>query len=96
MTVLVLLGHVLENAFRCAVIDIFEDERYMVKAATNIGVEQEHLSPDLGQLLGRIAICISQAKVANDYGSVTIVRTDPKSRSDLVLHYLSFEREGIR
>ncbi|KAG5995803.1 hypothetical protein E4U52_007781 [Claviceps spartinae] len=51
-----------------------------------VGIEEEKVSPNLRQLLGRVEETISQTKVSYDYSIIPVVDTDAKSATDLLSH----------
>lgn len=92
---LALLGDVVEDQARGALVAVLEDERDVVEAAADVRVVEEDVAPELGELLRGVPVGVAQPEVADDDGAVLVVHADAEGGAHLVADHLALERERV-
>lgn len=92
---LALLGRVLQDQPCRALGGILKHKGHVFDPAPQVGVPQEHLAPQLGHLLGRVAVRVAQAEVADDDALDVVVGADCERRPQLVLGHLPLVAERV-
>lgn len=90
-----LLGNLVQDVTRGALARILKHKDHVDELAAQLRVEQEHVPPQLGQLLRGVAVAVAQAKVAHDHAVVAVVQADAQRAAQLVPRHVALLGEGV-